>query len=147
MTGGLRYRFCPDCGEMHDVHDWPANHRRWDEALCAPSVISDVQPPTMSMGNGQIYDSKSEMRKHYKRDGFIEVGNDPARLRPKQRAPVDRTGIKDAVQRSAARVARGDVRPETKAKMLTRPGTKAPKDQYEPPRGPQTRGVVKPAFN
>ena len=41
-----------------------------------PHYISDQQPATRSMGDGKYYDSKSEMRKHYRRDGFIEVGND-----------------------------------------------------------------------
>jgi ribose 5-phosphate isomerase len=44
--------------------------------LCAPMVISDTQNAIMSMTNGQHYDSKSEMRKEYKRAGVIEVGND-----------------------------------------------------------------------
>lgn len=44
--------------------------------LCAPMVISDTQPGLMSMTNGQMYDSKSEMRKEYKRAGVVEVGND-----------------------------------------------------------------------
>ena len=47
--------------------------------LCAPMVISDAQGGVrgiQSMGDGRFYDSKSEMRKHYRRDGFCEVGND-----------------------------------------------------------------------
>jgi hypothetical protein len=144
----LRYRVCPDCGEMHDVHDWPDNHRFWNEVLCTPSVISDVQPPTMSMGNGKIYDSKSEMRKHYKQDGWVEVGNDPARLRPFKRPPTDRRAIKDAIEKAAARVDRGDVTELTKHKLLTRVGKKPPKIDYMPT-GPSRRGVktVRPTFN
>lgn len=44
--------------------------------LAAPMIISDTQRPLMSMADGRIYDSKSEMRKGYKRGGFEEVGND-----------------------------------------------------------------------
>lgn len=47
--------------------------------VCAPMVISDAQGGVrgiQSMGDGKFYDSKSEMRKHYRRDGFAEVGND-----------------------------------------------------------------------
>lgn len=44
--------------------------------LCAPMVIGDSQPQMMSMTNGQYYDSKSELRKEYKRAGVVEVGNE-----------------------------------------------------------------------
>ncbi len=44
--------------------------------LCAPMVISDGQPAVMSMTDGKHYDSKSEMRKEYRRAGVVEVGND-----------------------------------------------------------------------
>lgn len=143
----LRFRVCPDCGEMHDVNDWPSNHRFWNEVLCTPSVISDVQPATMSMGNGKIYDSKSEMRKHYKRDGWVEVGNDPARKRPFKRAPTDKKAIHEAVQKAAARVERGDVSEPTKQKLLTRPGKKAPKIDYAPTGPAPKRGTSKPTFH
>lgn len=49
--------------------------------LTTPSVIFDSMKPTQSMGDGKIYDSKSAMRAHYKRDGFIEVGNDVPKAR------------------------------------------------------------------
>lgn len=44
--------------------------------LACPMIISDGQPHLMSMTNGKYYDSKSEMRKEYKRAGVVEVGND-----------------------------------------------------------------------
>lgn len=106
MTGGLRYKFCPDCGDMHDVHDWPANHRRPDEALCAPNVISDNQPHIQSMATGEWFDSKSELRKTYKPSGnpqgerYTEVGNDPALLRPRKKPKKDRTSVRASVHRA-----------------------------------------------
>lgn len=39
-------------------------------------IISDGQPAIMSMTNGKHYDSKSEMRREYKRAGVEEVGTD-----------------------------------------------------------------------
>ncbi|WP_139103257.1 hypothetical protein [Pararhodobacter sp. CCB-MM2] len=42
----------------------------------APYMIGDSQPHLMSMTNGKMYDSKSEMRKEYRRAGVIEVGSD-----------------------------------------------------------------------
>lgn len=44
--------------------------------LCAPMLIGDSQKHLMSMTNGKYYDSKSEMRKEYKRAGVEEVGSD-----------------------------------------------------------------------
>ncbi len=113
--GGLRYKFCPDCGEMHDVHDWPDNHRRPMEALAAPSVISDTMPPTQSMVDGKIYDSKAAIRSTYKPSGnkegkrFEEVGNDPSIMSPKprQKPKPDRQAIKAAVGKAFSKVGLG----------------------------------------
>lgn len=44
--------------------------------LCAPMVISDTQPLLQSQTNGKHYDSKSELRKEYRRAGVVEVGNE-----------------------------------------------------------------------
>lgn len=44
--------------------------------LSCPMIITDGQPHLQSMTNGKYYDSKSEMRKEYKRAGVVEVGND-----------------------------------------------------------------------
>jgi hypothetical protein len=93
---------------MHDKYEWPDNHRRPDEVLAAPSVISDVMDPVRSQGNGRIYDSKSEIRKHYRRDGFTEVGNDPARKRPKKREKIDGKAIAESVDKAIARFNRGE---------------------------------------
>lgn len=128
-VGGLRYRICPDCGELHDVHDWPGNHRLWNEDLCAPQVIRDEMAPVQAQHDGKIYDSKRAIRASYEPSGnaegkkYIEVGNDPARHKPFKRPPPDRKAIKDAVQRGVARLARGEVTKETyERKVITRPG-------------------------
>lgn len=44
--------------------------------LCAPMIISDTQAAMQSQTNGKVYDSKSEMRKEYRRAGVVEVGNE-----------------------------------------------------------------------
>lgn len=44
--------------------------------LTAPMIIKDSQKTLQSMASGKWYDSKSEMRKDYKRHGCIEVGNE-----------------------------------------------------------------------
>ncbi|HEY5412990.1 MAG TPA: hypothetical protein VIJ94_19925 [Caulobacteraceae bacterium] len=147
----LRYRICPDCGELHDVHDWPENHRFWNEVLCAPMVISDTMAPIQSQVDGRIYDSKAAIRAGYRtassRDGrdYVEVGNDPARLKPFKRQAPDKKAIRTALERSAARVANGEYTERGKRIDLTRPARKAPK--HNEPNGPPVRsGVVRPAF-
>lgn len=44
--------------------------------LTTPMIIGDGMKPVQSMTNGLMYDSKSEIRKEYKRAGVVEVGND-----------------------------------------------------------------------
>lgn len=51
--------------------------------LCAPMVLrDDMGKDIMSMTNGKFYDSKSELRKEYRRAGVIEVGNDVPMKKP-----------------------------------------------------------------
>lgn len=115
MTGGLRYKFCPDCGELHDVHEWPDNHRRPEEGIYAPSVISDNQPLLRSMADGNLYDSKAAMRRSYLPSGnkegkrYTEVGNDPSILTPKPyvKPKPPRHKIKEAVGRAFSRAGLG----------------------------------------
>lgn len=114
-SGGLRYKFCPDCGAMHDVHDWPGNHRKPFEALSAPSVIADTMAPIQSMVDGQIYDSKAALRATYKPSGnkegkrYAEVGNDSSVLDPKpfKKPKPDRKAIKAAVGKAFSQAGLG----------------------------------------
>lgn len=105
VKGGLRHRFCPDCGDMHDKYAWPENHRKPDEELCAPSVIGDNQPFIQSMATGEWFDSKAALRATYKPSGnregkrYQEIGNDPSMTNPKpyKKPKPDRMKIKAAV--------------------------------------------------
>lgn len=74
--------------------------------LSAPMLIRDDMPPVKSMADGKIYTSKSAIRAGYKAGGFIEVGDDPARLRPKVK--TDPKGIDESVERAVARFKRGE---------------------------------------
>lgn len=103
ITGGLRYRICPDCGEMHDVHQWPDNHRHPAEVLAAPMVVSDDMPPGQHPWDLKVHDSKSSWRKANRQGGYIEVGNDPQRLRPKKRSH-DKAGVTSALKKAKALV-------------------------------------------
>jgi len=50
--------------------------------LCAPMILRDDMRPVQSMTNGKLYDSKSNLRKEYRRAGVIEVGSDVPMKRP-----------------------------------------------------------------
>ena len=41
-----------------------------------PMVISDHLPDIQSMVSGERFDSKTQLRRHYKANGVIEVGNE-----------------------------------------------------------------------
>jgi len=71
-------------------------------------VVSDAMPPVQSMLDGKMYDSKSAIRATYKASGATEVGNDPARFKPRPKPKVDRKAIKDSVERAEARFNRGE---------------------------------------
>lgn len=101
------YRQCKYCGQFHNVADWPDNHR--DPApprshLSIPAVISDYMPPGEHPYDGRTYESKSGWRKANRAGGYIEVGNDPARLRPKTRELPSKTAIRDTLKKAKQQV-------------------------------------------
>ena len=93
-----KLRICPDCGDMHDMYDWPGNHRMPNEVLCAPSVVRDSMPLTEHV-DGKFYDSKRGFRKITREKGYIEVGDDPNRKKPLERKP-DKEGIFKALKQA-----------------------------------------------
>lgn len=95
-----------DLGDGRQVYrrvqyDMPARSH-----LPAPMVISDAMPPTEHV-DGKFYESKSAFRAVTKREGMIEVGNDPARLRKPPKPKPDRKAIHAAVKMAANRVKNG----------------------------------------
>ncbi len=76
--------------------------------LSCPLIMGDSMEPVQSMLDGKMYDSKSALRATYRAAGVVEVGNDPARLRPRQRPKIDRKAVKDSLDRAAARFNRGE---------------------------------------
>lgn len=76
--------------------------------LPAPRLASDVMDPVQSQLDGKMYDSKAALRRTYRAAGVVEVGNDPARLRPFVRPKVDRKEIKQTVEKAIARFSRGE---------------------------------------
>lgn len=81
---------------------------------CAPFTISDTQPALRSMTDGQLYDSKSEMRREYKRVGVEEVGTEKlkkGRSWAEERAyrAKQREGIKASLHKAHSRMGYGAV--------------------------------------
>lgn len=79
-----------------------------------PMIVSDEMDPVQSQLDGKFYTSKSALRATYKPSGnaegkeYAEVGNDPARLKPRQKAKPDRKAIRDTIDKSLARYQRGE---------------------------------------
>lgn len=82
--------------------------------LCAPMILRDTQPALRSMADGKIYDSKSEMRKGYRRAGVEEIGSE----KPKKgldwaekttKRKKQRQDIKAALHRAHSRMGYGAV--------------------------------------
>lgn len=78
----------------------------------APFTISDAQPALRSMTDGRIYDSKSEMRKEYRRAGVEEVGTEkqkPGRdwSAEKAKRAKQRQEIKGALYKAHSRMGFG----------------------------------------
>jgi hypothetical protein len=126
VTGGLRFKQCGACGDWHEVANWPANHT---QPLAAPSVIRDDMPPTRSMVDGSIHESKRGIRKTYEPSGnaegvkYTEVGNDPARLGPRRKPKPDPKAVRESLAKAQAKLANGEVTKKTyETKVLNRPG-------------------------
>jgi len=101
-----RQRKCKVCPEWHDMDQpWPAECWNVPEPKRAgfptPYTVSDVMQGAQSQLDGKMYDSKSQLRKTYRDAGVIEVGNDPARLRKKERTKPDKQGIRDSIKKAA----------------------------------------------
>lgn len=96
-----RERYCKTCRGWHPPSDWPAEC--WQPKRVArgdfplPLLNRDGMDPIQSMLDGQMYDSKSALRRTYKAAGVIEVGNDGPMASPPPR-------MGDAKAREAAAV-------------------------------------------
>lgn len=77
----------------------PAPSARAD--LACPVVIGDSMDPTEHI-DGKFYESKSAYRAVTKANGFVEVGNDPARLKRPERPKADPKARREAVQKAVA---------------------------------------------
>ena len=104
-------RWCKVCTGWHDLdRPWPDNCRAERELkrgdFATPMIISDTMAPVQGMVDGKIYDSKHRLRATYQPSGntdgkeYNELGNDPLRLKPRERPKPDRKKIRDAIERA-----------------------------------------------
>lgn len=85
-------------------------------ALPCPMLNLDTMPETQSMLDGKVYTSKSKLRQTYREAGVVEVGDDPQRYKPREKAKPSRKKIKDAISKATAEFNAGrrfDPRPVT----------------------------------
>jgi hypothetical protein len=73
--------------------------------LPTPYLASDTMDPVQHPCTGEYLTSKSAFRSITKAHGCVEVGNDPARLRPKPKPKPDRAAIRKSLKKAAEIVA------------------------------------------
>lgn len=78
------------------------------DVLAIPYFISDNIDPIQHPIDGKFYSSKSTFSKITRDAGAIEVGNDPARLRPKQPTKVDPKDYRASIEKAKSRYIRGE---------------------------------------
>lgn len=107
----MTYRWF-DLDDGRSVFRKEETHQPKRSQLSCPMIAQDTMEPVQSMLDGKMYDSKSKLRSTYRAAGMVEVGNDPARLRPRKRSKPDRAAIKTSIEKAKARFDRGErVRP------------------------------------
>jgi hypothetical protein len=81
-----RRREARDAARLAETREWRMMLKPNQGEVACPMVISDSLGihGVQSQGDGKHYDSKAALRQHYRRDGFVEVGNDGETRRSKQ---------------------------------------------------------------
>lgn len=76
--------------------------------LCCPMIITDSLGfrGVQSQIDGRHYDSKSQLRRHYRNEGFIEVGNDVPKGRfVHGKPPADEYAVKRDIDKAVGQAA------------------------------------------
>ncbi len=103
------YVFDPASGEVVESAIYYARQPAPKRShLPCPLIMGDSMDPVQSQLDGKFYDSKSALRATYKAARVTEVGNDPARLRPREKKKIDRRVIRDTIEKATARFERGE---------------------------------------
>lgn len=101
-----------DVGEGRQVFRKVEDRQPARSNLPMPMLARDQMDPVQSQLDGKLYDSKSALRRTYKQAGVVEVGNDPARLRPPPKPKQDEAGVRRTIEKAIARHNNGErVRP------------------------------------
>lgn len=73
--------------------------------LPCPRISTDSMEPVQHPCTGEYYSSKARFREVTRANGCVEVGNDPARLKPFTKPKPDRQSIRKSIEKAAAIVA------------------------------------------
>lgn len=101
MGGAVSYAWF-ETGDGRQVYRRVPEPVQTRSDLPVPFLARDSMDPVQSQASGKMYDSKSALRAEYKALGYIEVGNDPARLRPAPKPKPDRKAIRQALEKARA---------------------------------------------
>lgn len=105
----MTWVYDPLVGEVVDRVEYDARRPAAKRShLPCPRIAIDSIEPVQSMLDGKFYDSKSALRATYKAAGVVEIGNDPSRLKPRQKPKIDRKSVKTSIERAEARFNRGE---------------------------------------
>jgi len=106
-----RWRYDPETGKLLTIeeHNRKYGQRQVRSHLPCPMLIADHMEPVKSMLDGQMYDSKSALRRTYKAAGVTEVGDDPSVTDPKpfRKPRPKRDDIKASVARAFSKAGLG----------------------------------------
>lgn len=111
----MRTKFRYRDGKMVGPDGMPMlNQAERAAAPVAPMVISDTQAALASMTDGRVYDSKSELRKEYRRAGVEEVGTEKVQPRrdwidERAKRKKQRAEIKASLHKAHSRMGFGAV--------------------------------------
>jgi hypothetical protein len=112
-------RLCRSCSEWHSLDEpWPqacGSHfavRSDGGTMKRPMVISDSLDSVQSMVSGERFDSKSQMRKHYRANGVTEVGNEISATMKLAAQKPDRPAVTKAEVRQAVEQVKRGYRPD-----------------------------------
>lgn len=91
----MTLRLCRVCEDWHELgQPWPREclgHfavRTARSDLPRPMVISDTLEGVQSMVSGERFDSKADLRRHYKANGVVELGNETIQPRDNDEADI-----------------------------------------------------------
>jgi hypothetical protein len=118
----MMQRLCRACQDWHSLDEpWPLaciSHfavRSDGGAMKRPMVISDHLPDVQSMVSGERFDSKTQLRRHYRANGVTEVGNEISATMKLAAQKPQRPKIKREDVRQAIAKVRAGYRPELPA--------------------------------